>query len=210
MNDEVIVHTFWQSLRGTFGRGVIVLLPVVITIWFFNLLFTTVDGIISPVFDQLLYRHIPGLGFVTMLILILMVGVLSRNLIGLAIFKFFERLIFSIPLARTIYSATKDLLNAFGGGKQGRSFREVVLVEYPRPGIHTIGFVTNELSVELDTEPGKMISIYILNPPNPTSGMLILTRRESVKVLDLSVEEGLKLVLSAGIVTPGTIRDKKV
>src|SRR5213593_304085 len=84
MKDNVAVHTFWQSLRGTFGRGVIVLLPVVITIWFFNLLFTTVDGIISPIFDQLLYRHIPGLGFATMIILILIVGMLSRNLIGLA------------------------------------------------------------------------------------------------------------------------------
>ena len=209
MNEEVIVHTFWQSLRGTFGRGVFVLLPVVITLWFFNLLFSTVDGIISPIFDQVLSRHIPGLGFVTMIILILIVGVLSRNLIGLGIFKFFERLISSIPLARTIYSATKDLLNAFQGGKRGRSFREVVLVEYPRPGIHTIGFVTNELSVEIDNDPGKLISIYILNPPNPTSGMLILTARKDVKVLDLSVEEGLKLVLSAGIVTTGTIRNKK-
>jgi len=208
MNGEIKQKTFWQALRSTFGRGFIVLVPVVITAWIFNLLFTTVDGIISPVFDQLLSRHIPGLGFVTMIILILFVGTLSRNLIGLAIFKFFERIISSIPLARTIYGATKDLLVAFQPGGRGKSFREVVLVEYPRIGLFTIGFVTNELSIQSGDSPAEMVSVYIPNPPNPTSGMLILMPRQSVKVLDLSVEEGLKLVLSGGIVTPGPIHTK--
>lgn len=208
MNGEVRVRTFWQALRAAFGRGFFVLVPVVITLWIFNLLFTTVDGIISPIFDQLLLRHIPGLGFVTMIIFILIVGALSRNLIGLTIFKFFERVISSIPLARTIYGATKDLLNAFQPGNRGKSFREVVLIEYPRIGVSAIGFVTNELSVDSGASTGQMISVYIPNPPNPTSGMLVLLPRQSAKVLDMSVEEGLKLVLSGGIVTPGTIHIK--
>ena len=208
MNGEVRRQTFWQILRATFWRGFFVLVPVVITVWVFNLLFNTVDGIISPVFDQLLSRHIQGLGFIAMIVIILFVGILSRNLIGLAIFKFFERIISTIPLARTIYGATKDLLNAFQPGKRGKSFREVVLVEYPRIGLNTIGFVTNELSIESGASSAELISVYIPNPPNPTSGTMILLPRKSARVLDMSVEEGLKLVLSGGIVTPGSIKTK--
>jgi uncharacterized membrane protein len=208
MSEGTEQRTFWQVSRAAFGRGFFVLVPVVITVWFFNLLFNTIDGIISPVFDQVLSRHIPGLGFITMIVLIFVVGVLSRNLIGAAVFKYFEKIISSIPLARTIYGSTKDLLNAFQPGKRGRSFREVVLVEYPRIGLFTIGFVTNQLSIQSGASTNELISIYVLNPPNPTSGMLILAPRQSVQVLDMSVEEGLKLVLSGGIVTPGSIRCK--
>ena len=113
-------QTFWQALRATFWRGFFVIVPVVITVWVFTLLFSTVDGIISPLFDHLLSRHIEGLGFITMLLLIMLLGALSRNLIDAAIFKFFERVISSIPMARAIYGATKDLLNAFQPGERGK------------------------------------------------------------------------------------------
>ncbi len=194
--------TVWQFFRTTFGRGLVVTVPVVITIWVLQGLFNAVDGIISPIFDHILARHIPGLGFIAMFILILLIGLQTRNLFGLTLLKSFERLISSIPLARTIYSAMKDLLNAFQSGKKGKSFRQVVLVEYPRKDLWTIGFVTNELTF-LNAAPVKeLVSVYILNPPNPTSGLLILAPRENLRVLDISVEEGLKLALSGGIVTP--------
>lgn len=195
--------TFWGPLRSAFGRGVAVIVPIVITIWVLNGLFNAVDGIISPVFDRVLGQHIPGLGFITMVTLILIVGFLSRNLIGRAMGKVFERIIFSIPLARTIYGTMKDLMQI--GGK-GKSFRQVVLIEYPRQGLWTIGFVTNEITIGGINE--ETISVYIPNPPNPTSGMLILVPRASAKVLDMSVEDGLKLVLSGGIVTSGSIAVK--
>ncbi len=205
MNLEQHRRTVWEILRNTFGRGVVVLVPVVITLWVLNILFTAVDGIISPIFDRILGQHIPGLGFVSMLILILIVGAISRNLIGRSLFGIFERVIASIPLARTIYSAMKDLIGAFRMGGKGKSFRQVVMLEYPRPGLFTIGFVTNELIITGDKTPGQMISVYIPNPPNPTSGMMILVPREDVRTLEMSVEEGLKLVLSGGIVTTGTL-----
>ncbi len=191
-----------QSLRVIFGRGLVVIVPVVITAWVLQGLFNAVDQIISPIYDQILQQHIPGLGFVTMVLLIFVVGLLSRNLFGVALFSFFERLISSIPLARTIYSAMKDLLAAFQSGKKGRSFRHVILVEYPRKGIWTIGFVTNELMFTGSASPGELLSVYVPNPPNPTSGVLILVPRGEMKILSITVEEGLKLVLSGGIVTP--------
>jgi uncharacterized membrane protein len=208
MNSTEEHQTFWSSVRVSFGRGLVVLVPVVITLMVLNIMFNTIDGIISPIFDHLLDRHIPGLGFITMILLILFVGLLSRNLIGRALFKFFERILFTIPLARNIYSAMKDLFSAFGLGGKGKSFRQVVLVEYPRPGVWTIGFVTNEVTIKSNSSQQNLTSVYIPNPPNPTSGMLVLVPQEHLNVLDMSVEDGLKLVLSGGIVTSGTITTK--
>ncbi len=195
-------QTLWQTLRIAFGRGVVVIVPLAITYWVLKSLFLTIDDIISPIFDQVLHQHIPGLGFISMFVLIMVVGILSRNLIGVAVFKFFEKIIFTIPLARTIYSAMRDLFSAFQPGKKGKSFRQVVLIEYPRPGLSTIGFVTNEFSIRNATPHSELVSVYILNPPNPTSGVLVLVPRSEIQVLNMTVEEGLKLALSGGIVTP--------
>jgi len=197
-------QSLWGPLRKTFGRGLAVIVPVVITVWVLNSLFNVVDGIISPIFDRALGQHIPGLGFISMVVLIFLVGIFSRNLIGRAMGSAFERIIYSIPLARTIYSTMKDLMQI--GGK-GKSFRQVVIIEYPRQGLWTIGFVTNEIVVGT-TNPVETISVYIPNPPNPTSGMLVLVPRGSARVLDMSVEDGLKLVLSGGIVTSGILAIK--
>jgi uncharacterized membrane protein len=194
-----------DSLRVVFGRGLMFIVPIVITIWVLNMLFNAIDGIISPLFDQILGRHIPGLGFVSMIVLILVIGVLSRNLMGKALVRYFERFMSTLPLARTIYSSTKDLINAFRPGGAGRSFRQVVLIEYPRQGCLTVGFVTNDILVVGAPPSGAMISVYIPNPPNPTSGVLVLVPREEIRVLDMSVEQGLKFVLSGGIVTSGQL-----
>jgi uncharacterized membrane protein len=202
--------TFFAALRATFGRGLVLIIPVVITMWVLMWLFNAMDGVVAPLIDQFFGRHIPGLGFISMIAIILIVGALSRNLIGHAIFKFFERIVSTIPLARTIYGATKDLISAFQPGKSGKSFRQVVLVEYPRQGLFTIGFVTNSISIagadQLNTD---MVSIYIPNPPNPTSGVMVLVPRNQIRILDISVEAGLKLVLSGGIVTSGLLTAKK-
>lgn len=206
MNGNNGKQTFWGVVRMAFGRGIVILVPVVITIWVLHILFNAIDGIISPIFDRILERHIPGIGFISMVIIILIVGILSRNLIGRTIFKFFERILASIPLARTIYSAMKDLIKAFQLGGKGKSFRQVVLLEYPRLGLYTIGFVTNEITVHGKENIDEMLSVYIPNPPNPTSGIMILVPRLKAQVLSMSVEEGLKLALSGGIVTSGSLK----
>lgn len=198
-------NVVWRVLRGTFGRGLVVIVPIVITFWVLNLLFGMLDGITSPIFDHLLERHIPGLGFITMVIVIFVVGLLSRNLIGNAIGALIDRLIRFVPLAGNIYGTMKDLM-AVGG--KGKSFRQVVLFEYPRQGMWMMGFVTNELSVQMQSTTTGMVSVYILNPPNPTSGVLALVPKESVQVLDMSVEDGLKFVLSGGIVTTELLKTK--
>jgi len=208
MSEELEKQTLWQALRSLFGRGVVVVVPVVITIWVLNLFFGAIDGTLSPIYDQILGKHIRGLGFLTMIVLILIFGVFSRNLIGKTVGKFFDRIIASIPLARSIYSTMKDLVKTFQVGSKGKSFRQVVLIEYPRAGLLTVGFVTNEVRVQHGTGVYDTVSVYIPNPPNPTSGVLVLVPRSDVQVLNMSVEEGLKLVLSGGIVSSGTISVK--
>jgi len=102
----------------------------------------------------------------------------------------------------------KDLTTSFSPSSKGRSFRDVVLVEYPRKGLATIGFATNNFIIERGAPAREMVRVYIPNHPNPTSGLLILVPKEELVILDISVEQGLKLVLSGGIVTTGTLNVK--
>jgi len=204
--EEIIRRTVWARMRTAFFRGLVIFIPVAVTVWFVTVLFNMIDGIIAPiqpVLEKWIGTRVPGLGVVTFVIVVLVLGFLSRFILGTLLLRAMEKVFTSIPLVRSIYSATKDLLQAFSLGKKGKTFRKVLLVEYPRKGIFTIGFMTNEVMMETTGKsPRKMLSIYVPNPPNPTSGVLILVPDSDAEPLDMSVEEGLKMVLSGGIVSP--------
>ncbi len=199
----VAPKSFLGSLRTTFLRGIGVLIPLGLTYWFFEALWNAIDGILSPHFQTWLGRRVPGIGFVAMLLIILLVGLLTRNLIGRLLLAWFENLVRSIPVVRSVYSAIKDLVGAFGMEGKSKTFRQVVMTEYPRKGLFCIGFVTNEMPyAQTGGITRDFLNVYIPNPPNPTSGFLVLIPRDEAIQLDLSIEEGLKLVLSGGIVIP--------
>ncbi len=200
--------TLWDGIKFTFMRGIVVIVPIVITIVVLNMLFNVIDGIISPLIDTLLGYHITGLGFISLILLILIVGLMSKNLFGTFIIKIFDRTFLSLPLARTIYSAIRDLISAFAIGSKSKNFKNVVLVEYPRKGIYSIGFATNELDVKKDEESEAVISVYFPHPPNPTSGVLVFVPRNDVQILNITIEEGLKLVLSGGVVSADVLQIK--
>ena len=201
------VHkSFLGHIRTTFLRGVGVMIPLVLTYWVFSSLLDWVDGILSPVLAGLIGRRIPGLGFAAMLVLILLVGLLTRNLAGRLLLAWFEGLLRSIPFVRSVYGAIKDLVSSFATGGKGRTFRKVILTEYPRPGIYVIGFVTNEMAYTApDGRHLEFYNVYIPSPPNPTAGFLSLVPKDEAVILNLTVEEGLKLVLSGGIIVPGEL-----
>jgi uncharacterized membrane protein len=204
-------RTFLGHLRTSFLRGIGLMIPLGITFWFFQALLNAVDGILSPVIEQWLGRQVPGLGFLSMLVIILLVGVLSRNLVGRIFFSWFEGLLTAIPFVRAVYSATKDLVSAFAMGSKSKTFRKVVMVEFPRPGLFCIGFVTNEMSfASQENKTVELVNVYIPNPPNPTSGFLALVPKQEAIELDLTIEEGLKLVLSGGIVAPDRLTPRPV
>jgi uncharacterized membrane protein len=199
-----IKKTFLGHVRTTFLRGVGVIIPLGLTYWFFQALLNGIDGIFSPILTHWIGQQIPGLGFLTMLVLILLMGLLTRNLVGRLFFAWFESILQSIPLVRSVYGAIKDLVSAFNVGGKSNTFRLVIMMEYPRPGLYCLGFVTNE-SVFAGPPRVEMYHVYIPNPPNPTSGFLALVPKSEAIPLALSVEEGLKLVLSGGIVTPASL-----
>jgi uncharacterized membrane protein len=207
--EEIILRTIWARMRTAFFRGLVIFVPVAVTVWFVTVLFNMIDGIISPiqpVLEKWIGTRIPGLGVVTFVIVVVVLGFASRFILGTLLLRAMEKIFTSIPLVRSIYSATKDLLQAFSLGKKGKTFRRVLLIEYPRKGIFTVGFMTNEVMVQATGKTAqKMLSIYVPNPPNPTSGVLILVPESDAKPLDISVEEGLKMVLSGGIVTPAEV-----
>ncbi len=208
-NDDPEV-TFFGEVRATFLRGFVVIIPLMLTYWFFSALLNAVDGILSPLLEEWLGRRVPGLGFAAMLVLILLIGLLSRNWVGHLVFGWFESFLKSIPIVRSVYGAVKDLVGAFAIGGKGKTFREVVMVEYPRQGLYTLAFVTNEMSFfKEDGTTIDFVNIYIPNPPNPTSGVLILVPKHQAVRLNLTIEQGLKLVLSGGIVTPERLEQLK-
>lgn len=200
---ETVPKTFLGHVRTTFLRGIAVIFPLIVTYWFFGTLLDWVDGILAPLVTRVIGQRIPGLGFISMVLLILIVGLLARNLFGRLFLAWFENLVRSIPFVRSVYGAVKDLMGQFATGGKGRAFQKVILTEYPREGIYVIGFVTNEMTYKApDGSLIEFFNVYIPNPPNPTSGFLSLVPRKEAVILNLSVEEGLKLVLSGGIIVP--------
>jgi uncharacterized membrane protein len=202
--------TIWVNVRRSFLRGLAIIIPIAITVWVLWFIFQFIDGIASPFYQQI-GLNIPGLGFITAIILILLLGVFSRYLAGKVFFRILERIFLNLPLARSVYSGARELINAFSLGQKGKTFREVCMVEYPRKGIYSIGFKTNELTFETaDGSKQRLANIYIPLPPNPTTGILTLIPSDEVISLSISVEQGLKLVLSAGIVAPTEMSKAKI
>jgi uncharacterized membrane protein len=186
----------------------VLLVPFALTIWILTVVFLALDRLISPLLGRF-GVDVPGLGFATMVGLILIIGLLSRNLLGRILFGTVDALMRRIPVVKSLYTASKEIISAFASGGGSKSFRRVVLVEYPRNGLYAVGFVTNDLEVERAAgDPRAVVSVYFPHPPNPTSGVMVMVPAADVQVLEMTVEEGLKLALSGGIVAPPLLRQK--
>jgi uncharacterized membrane protein len=210
VHDDEPKSTIWVKLRGSFLRGLAIIIPMAITVWVLWFVFSFIDGIASP-FYRGIGLNIPGLGFITGVLVILLVGIFSRYLAGKVFFRILERLFLNLPLARSVYSGARELINAFSLGSRGKTFRDVCMIEYPRKGVYSIGFKTNELVFETaDGTKEHLANIYIPLPPNPTTGILVLVPSNEVISLTITVEQGLKLVLSAGIITPTEMSRSKL
>ncbi len=188
-------HRFWRRLRNLFIAGLVILTPVVVTIYVFIFLFLKVDSLLGPLILRLVGLRIPGMGFLAVLVLIFFTGLAARNYLGGKLIGFGEKILTKIPLISRIYVALQQISHAFLAQKRA-IFKEAVLVEYPRKGIYAIGFVTSQM------EDGRMLSIFLPTTPNPTSGYLLFLPREEAIPLQMTIEEALKLVISGGAVAP--------
>lgn len=204
---EVIKRTF----KTNFITGLFITVPVVITLFAVVGLFRFMDGLMRPALEGLLGEVVPGLGFLATLILIFLVGIIATNAVGQRLIRFGEELLLRIPIFRNIYSAVKQLVNAFNPAQQG-SFKRFVMVEYPRSGSFSFGFLTDECLLRQGEGQGEgMIreerfnAVYI--PTNNLYlGEVVLFRAEEVADTGLSIEEGIRLILSGGTATPPVLQ----
>lgn len=190
----------WFKVR--FLAGFFVTIPVVITayvLWFF---FIRIDEIFSPFYEHLFGRSIYGLGFLTALALIFLIGAVATNVVGRRILQWIERFLLALPFFKRVYPAVKQLVESFSPQKR-TGFKEFVLVEHPRKGEYAFAFLTGFVTVEGEVTQ-ELVSAFV--PTNNLYlGDIILVRREEVIPTGLSIEEGIRIILSAGTATPRRI-----
>ena len=204
----------FAALRSNFLTGLIVIAPIGLTIWLIWSVIGWVDGFVLPfipdAYNPALYINrfldigidIRGIGVIVFLIFTFLVGWIAKGLIGRWLLGVAERLVFSIPLVRSVYSGLKQITETVLA-QGSANFEQACLVEYPRRGIWAIAFVSTTAKGEIaDRANTPMISIFMPTTPNPTSGFLLFVPREDVIMLDMSVEDAAKLVISAGLVYP--------
>ncbi len=207
-------RSFFASARSNFLAGLIVIAPIGITIWLIWTLTGWIDSWVLPFIPNRynpslliaeytgIQINIRGIGVVMALIFTMIVGFIAKGLIGRSMIRWAESLVLSIPMVRTIYSGLKQIAETIL--QQGQqNFDKACLVEYPRKGIWAIAFISTSAKGEIAARaPEDMVSVFLPTTPNPTSGFLLFVPRKDVIVLDMSVEDSAKLIISAGLVYP--------
>jgi uncharacterized membrane protein len=194
-------------IRKYFITGLLIWVPLAITLWVLNFIVTTMDQTLlllpmswRPV--QLLHADIPGFGVLLTLLIVFITGLLARNFIGQRLVLFWEGLLGRIPIVRSVYSSVKQVSDTVLSDS-GQAFRKALLIQYPRQGVWTIAFQTGIPAEEVRKRvPLDMVAVYVPTTPNPTSGFFLMLPKTDVIELDMSVDEALKYVVSMGVVSP--------
>lgn len=195
----------FARFRAWFFTGLLVTAPVLLTLYITWAAIKLIDSQVTklvPGFEQSILGNVPGVGLIIGAFLITLIGALAAGFLGRYIIRLGEALLNRMPVVRSIYGATKQILETVIS-TQSEAFREVVLVEYPRKGLWVIGFVTGNTKGEVaGSIPQSMVNVFVPTTPNPTSGFLLFCPKKDVIFLKMNVEEAVKLVVSGGIVTP--------
>jgi uncharacterized membrane protein len=209
-NGEIKAHTsFFGRLRAYFFTGLVITAPIAITVWATYWFVTMFDAWVKPLLpaaynpDSYLPIPVPGFGLIFALLTITVIGFMAANLAGRTMIAIWDKLLNSTPVVRSIYKGSKQIFETLFSQK-GASFRYVCLVEWPRRDAWSIAFISREVDGgQIGLEPGRrMYAVYVSTTPNPTSGYVFFTDVDDVKIIDMSVEDGLKLVISMGLVFP--------
>lgn len=205
MNDPKTTKEPWgKKIRGQFLAGVLVVVPVGASILILVWIFTSIDNILQPLIKAIFGNPIPGVGFAATIILIYIIGIIAKNVIGKRVIQYGESLLSKVPVFRQLSNGIRQILEAFASPNK-TGFMQVVLVEFPREGMRAMAFVTNELK---DTTGEKLLSVLIPTSPNPTSGFLQIVKEKDIIRTNVSVDEALKMIVSAGRMTPDEVQDK--
>jgi uncharacterized membrane protein len=195
----------WASIRSQILTGIAVIVPLLVTVWVIRFVFNFLDGWLRPIERHYLGRVIPGTGLLATVLLLYLIGLVVTRLGGRTLVRWTERLIMRLPLIGDVYGSSQQIMQAVGGAR-GRGFRRVVLCPFPQAGSRSVGFVTQEFP----SEKGNQISVFVPTVPNPTSGFLLILPASEVTETGLGVEEAVKMIVSAGVVTPAHFRPQAI
>ena len=198
-------------LRARFFAGIIIAAPIAISVsivlWLITLIDNRVKPLLPPILKPETYTNIaiPGVGVLVAIILLTLLGTIGTNLIGRSVLSYSDRFLSRVPVVSNLYVGLKQLFEIFGSNQED-SFKEVVLVEYPRKGTWAVGFLTVGARGEIASRLGEGYKgVFVPTTPNPTSGFIMFYHESDIRPLDMSVEEGAKLIFTAGLVVPDFI-----
>jgi uncharacterized membrane protein len=198
-------------MRKYFVTGLLILVPLAITLWVLHLVISTMDQsllLLPPQWrpEAVFGFHVPGLGTILTLLIVFLTGLATRNFIGKQIVQFWERLLARIPVVNSIYTSVKQVSDTLFSSS-GNAFRQALLVQYPRAGSWTIAFLTGVPGGDVKHHlVGDYVSVYVPTTPNPTSGFFLMMPRADTIELDMSVEDALKYIVSMGVVSPDQLQ----
>ena len=188
----------WQSIKTRIFAGLLAIVPIAVTFWILKFLFTFLDSLASP-FLKKVGIEIPGLGIILTLLFIFVLGLFITNVLGKTLFNWGEKILAKLPIVNTIYNTIKQITSAFSASTV-KSFQQVIFIQYPREGLWTMCFVTNQSKNE---NGDAFYHVFVPTTPNPTSGVFIVIPKKDAIHPDISVEDGLKAIISGGILDPG-------
>jgi uncharacterized membrane protein len=216
MSDETTSKSK-SHLRVHFLTGLAVGAPVVLTLWLIWSAIMMIDGWVLPLLPKglvpvdSLMRIIPGFGVLAFFVATIILGILAKGLLGRTFMRIGEATVSRIPLVRTVYSSIKQIVDTVVG-QDGPKFERACLVQYPRPGMWAVAFISTKAKGEIDAKLNDgetMLSLFMPTTPNPTSGFLLFVKQSDVVMLDMGVDDAVKLVISAGLVYPSPPKDNK-
>jgi len=205
-----------KNTKRTFITGLVIILPIAITLWVVKFIVIQTASILTPVIHKIIAAFGLGafidtasikylimfLSLILTFIIIYLVGLIGGTVLGKQLLAWFERILMQVPVVRSVYSAVRQFLDTFSSSG-GSAFRKVVMVEYPRKGLWTLALLTAETKGEIQSKLAQdMISVFVPTTPNPTSGWLLLVPKSDVVELEMSVDESFKLIISGGVLTP--------
>lgn len=201
-------HSLLVKIRNYFVSGLLFSLPLIVTFYVAAWIIRTADNWVKPLIppqyhpETFLPFSLPGIGIIVAITGLILIGLITRGFLGHFFTKNSEKLLSKMPIVRSIYSTTKQVSEALLKN-QSQSFREVGMIEYPRKGLWALCFITGNTTGEVQRKTHhSMVNVFIPTTPNPTSGFLLFVPKEDITPISMSVEEGIKMVVSAGIITP--------
>ena len=198
---------FLSKLKGYFLSGILVSTPILLTIYLVVWIVRVIDDMVRPLVPDSLaleYGYFPGYGLIATLVGATVIGAFVKGFFGRYFISLGEKIVSHMPVIRSIYATIKQISQAVLD-KKSSSFREVGLIEYPRAGIWTVCFITGSATGEIQEKTSKeVLNVFVPTTPNPTSGFLLFVPKKDIKILDMSVESGIKMVVSAGVISPKT------